>query len=378
MSRRSSGPTRGPSHSTPRSPSRPAGTDVLVIGDGVIGLSTALAVARAGGTVCVIGRAAPGSASAASAGLLAPSIGPATPAARRVMTIARDRYPELVHWLAERTGIDVPLNRRGIIELADRDWDAPTRKGGRKVTASALDPDALRSLEPDLLPAAGALLHKDDGFVDNVRLLEAMREAARCEWSVDVVDGRASRVEQAANGWTVFTEDGRQHAATKIVLAAGAWSPLVVGMPRPVPVEPVRGQMLKLGGCHLEHAVTSPDAYVVPRGETTVVGSTLERVGFDNGTTKPAIERLRAAAVALVPDLATAPVVQVWAGLRPMTPDGLPIIGADPERPSLIYACGHGKNGILLAPLTGECVAAIAAETKPPVDLDLFSPSRFG
>ena len=357
---------------------RPARADVVVIGDGIIGLSTALAVARAGGTSCIIGHPVPGSASVASAGLLAPSVGPADRVARDVMTIARDQYPPLIRWLAERTGIDVPLNRRGIIELPSHDWDRTTGTSNHTGSAASLEPGVLRSLEPMLAAATGSVLHPLDGFVDNVRLLEAMREATRCEWGVDAVDGRAARIERGGKGWSVFTEDGRQHSATTVVIAAGAWSPLVAGVPRALRVEPVRGQMLQLGGNHLEHAVAGPDAYVLPRGDTTIVGSTLERVGFDYGVTEPAIARLRAAAITMVPALETAPIVGVWAGLRPMTPDGLPIIGTDPEVPSLIYACGHGKNGILLAPLTGECVAAMAAGRRPPVDISLFSVLRFG
>lgn len=354
----------------PTTESRPTVTDTLIIGDGIVGLSSALAIARAGGTSCIIGYHAEGSASRASAGLLAPSIGSAAPEARRIMVAARDRYPELVHWLAERTGIDVPLNRRGIIQVA------PPAEGARE--APALEKDAVRTLEPSLASAASGVLHPSDGFVDNVRLLEAMREAVRCEWSIEVVNGRAARVEPRDGGWWVFTEDGRRHSSRTVILAAGAWSALVAGVPRPVRVVPVRGQMLSLAGGRLEHAIAGPEVYLVPRGDTTIVGSTFEYVGFDSHTTETAIERLRGEACAMVPDLADARIADSWAGLRPVTPDGLPIIGPDPEIPSLIYACGHGKNGILLAPITGECVAALAGGTSAPIDLDLFSVARFG
>jgi len=292
------------------------------------------------------------------------------------MEIARDRYPDFTYWLAERTGIDVPVNRDGIIEIIDS-TNAFGSGSSSFATATPLDAAEVRSLEPGLATGFGGLLHPLDGFVDNVRLLEAMRECARCEWAIDVIHARASRIVCGRQGCSILTEDGREHVGGAVVVAAGAWSPLVDGLPRPLHVEPVRGQMLRLHGAPLRHAVSAPDGYLVPRGDTTLVGSTLERVGFDSTTTPTTLARLRAAAAALCPTLADGAVVDAWAGLRPMTPDGLPLIGQDPEVPWLVYACGHGKNGILLAPLTGECVAALVGGSVPPVELAPFSVDRF-
>lgn len=346
-------------------------TDALILGDGIIGLGTALAIARDGGTCRILGRAVPGAASAASAGLLAPSIGVADSAVRPFMLASRDRYPDWIHWLAERTGIEVTLSRSGIIELGP-----PAQMKASSLNGDHLDVEALRALEPAIVPS-NATLHRDDGYVDNVRLLAALREAVRCEWSIEVVDGRAAVIQPAADSCTVITEDGRTQRGTIVIIAAGAWAALIAGMPRPIPVQPVRGQMLQLHGCPLSHAVSSADAYLVPRGECTLVGSTLERVGFDVSTTSSALAHLREAASAAVPSLAKAELQSSWAGLRPMTPDGLPVISRDPEFASLIYACGHGKNGILLAPLTAECVAALVGGVKPPMDLASFAVERF-
>jgi len=275
-----------------------------------------------------------------------------------------------VHWLAERTGVEVTLNRSGIIELAT-DGRALQSPG-----TDRLDVAALHSLEPSLAPSEG-LLYPDDGYVDNVRLLDALREAVRCEWSIDVVEGRVAGIQPGLRSCSVMIEDGRIQYGDTVVLAAGAWSALIVGVPRPVPIEPVRGQILELGGCPLSHAVSSADAYLVPRGQETLVGSTLERVGFDSTTTDAALYHLRRAAAAIAPIFADAEVQRSWAGLRPMTPDGLPLIGRDPDLPSVVYACGHGKNGILLAPLTAECVASIAGSKAPPLDLAPFDIQRF-
>jgi glycine/D-amino acid oxidase-like deaminating enzyme len=348
--------------------------DVLVVGDGVIGLASALAIARAGGRCRILGRTVNGAASAASAGLLAPSIGIADAPTRAFMRTARDRYPEWVHWLAERTGIEVTLNRLGIIEIASSSALPDSAPPG---DVDYLDRTALRAIEPALTSADGAILYHHDGYVDNVRLLAALREAVRCEWSIDVVEGRVASIEPGRDGCGVAMEDGRQQRGDTVVLAAGAWIALIAGAPRPLPVEPVRGQMLRLRSCPLSHAVSGADAYLVPRGDSTLVGSTLERVGFDSATTSAALDHLRAAASSVIPELAHAEVLNSWAGLRPMTPDGLPILGRDPDSPRLVYACGHGKNGILLAPITAESVAALVAGSAPSVDLSPFDVRRF-
>lgn len=346
-----------------------AGADVLVVGDGIIGLSIALGIARAGGSCRVIGRAITGAASSAAAGLLAPSIGAADPAFRAFMRASRDLYPAWLRWLAERTGIEVNLNRSGILAISSTD---------ARLDLERLDHDQLRSLEPALAVGDGAVLYPDDGFVDNVQLLAALQEACRCEWSIDVVDGRIAAIEPGRGGVGVTTEDGRAQRADTLVIAAGAWSTLIVGTPRSLPVEPVRGQMLQLATAPLSHAVASPDAYLVPRGDSTLVGSTLERVGFDTATTSTALNRLRTAACAVVPSLANVEVRGAWAGLRPMTPDGRPIMGRDPDCPAVVYACGHGKNGILLAPITAQSIVTTISGGSAEHDIAPFDISRFG
>ena len=346
--------------------------DVLVVGDGVIGLATAIAIARAGGSCRILGRGTPGAASAASAGLLAPSIGDAEPQFRAFMSASRDRYPSWLHWLAQRTGIEVTLDRSGIIQVGSEVVTSPGA-GIERVDAAAL-----RELEPALASNSGGVVYLNDGYVDNVSLLAALREAARCEWSIDVVEGRVAAIQPGIDSCDAMMEDGRTQHGRAVVLAAGAWIALLVGIPRPVPVEPVRGQMLRLQGAPLSHAISVGDAYLVPRGESTLVGSTLERVGFDCTTTVTALERLRLAAGAAVPSLREASVESAWAGLRPMTPDARPVIGQDPDLPSVFYACGHGKNGILLAPITAECVASLVAGSPPPVDISSFDIQRFG
>jgi glycine oxidase len=142
-------------------------------------------------------------------------------------------------------------------------------------------------------------------------------------------------------------------------------------------VSPLKGQMLAVEATGLRHAVMGPDVYLVPREREIVVGATSEHTGFDTTTTADAINGLRAAAERLYPGLWSAKLLRAWAGIRPATPDMLPIIGNDPDAPQILYACGHSKNGILLAPATAKSIAALAQGADPGWDLSAFSVSRF-
>jgi glycine oxidase len=164
-----------------------------------------------------------------------------------------------------------------------------------------------------------------------------------------------------------------------MVLATGAWARAMDGLPRSLPVEPVRGQMMSVVSKALRHVVYGGHGYVVPRADgRTLIGATVERVGFDAAFTDEGVAAVRAMGGAIAPSLADARMLNAWAGLRPMTPDGLPVIGHDPARPALVYACGHSRNGVLLAPITGDVVADLVTGTTPRLDLAPFSVERFG
>ena len=163
-----------------------------------------------------------------------------------------------------------------------------------------------------------------------------------------------------------------------MVIAAGAWAAGLGGLPRPLPVEPLRGQMLSLAGSPLRHVTYGAGGYAVPRGDgRTIVGSTMERVAFDAGTTEAGLAQVRATGGAICPALADRRMLNGWSGLRPVTPDFLPILGRDPEFPALVYACGHSRNGVLLAPLTGDVVADIVLDRPPTHDISPFRIERF-
>jgi len=271
----------------------------------------------------------------------------------------------------------VPLNRLGILHVVLDEAEAARHATEIAPGSTWLDRPALNALEPALGHAAGARLFADDGAVDNVELYRALEEACTRSARVQHIRAPARAIAIGRREVVCETSDGQRVTAGQLVLAAGAWSPLIEGLPRPLPVEPLRGQMISLGASPLRHVVYGEHGYLVPRGGKILVGSTMERAAFDASTTNEGIASLRKAAAELCPGLASAAMASAWAGLRPVTPDFLPILGRDPDQPSLIYACGHSRNGVLMAPLTGDCIAALVAGEEPPVSLSAFGIERF-
>jgi glycine oxidase len=321
----------------------PVGADLIVIGDGLIGLSTALALAQARAKVLLIGKPETGAASTAAAGLLIPAFDRLPAAAHAFFQDSLDRYPAFVESLREH---DATLSiLQGIVERRD----------------------------------AGDVLRERDGAIDNVRLVDALRAAVAMSGfgRISLVRDLVAELQISKDGVRGRTRGGRGLSANQIVLAAGAWTPEIRGLPRPLPIRPLKGQMIALGANVLDRAMMNDDVYLVPRGDETLVGATVEEAGFDVTVTDDAIESLRANAVALCPELAKAPITRSWAGTRPATPDMLPIIGPDPEHEHVVYACGHSKNGVLLAPATAAAVVELLRRRPTPTPIDAFSVTRF-
>jgi glycine oxidase len=178
---------------------------------------------------------------------------------------------------------------------------------------------------------------------------------------------------------TGVTGETARYTAPSVVLAAGAWSPQLEGLPRRLPVEPVRGQMAALRWPPgMKRAIVyQKDSYILTRGDEAVLGSTMEYAGFRPEVTPDGMAQIFSATVRLCPALVRAKVLRSWAGLRPVTPDNLPIIGAEPELRGLWYATGHGRNGILLAGLTGSLVARLVGGQSCTDDLSQLRPERF-
>jgi glycine oxidase len=296
----------------------------------------------------------------------ASSPGPFLELARRSLA----RYPDFVAGLpggADSVGLRlcgklvVTCSTADVTELRQRArWMASSDSAVRMLEGAEL-----RALEPALAPEVLAGLHlPSDGVVDNRRLGEALAQAvvrAGVELRTDCDVRSLRRGNGGVTGVTLA--DTTTVDADMVVVAAGAWSGKLDGLPRPLPVRPVRGQMLALAPVEqpLRGVVGAPGAYLIPRrtadGERVIVGATQEDVGFREGTDPAALDALRSAALRAVPALAHAPVASTWWGFRPGTPDDLPIIGLDPDVPGLAWATGHFRNGILLAPITAELVS---------------------
>ena len=363
--------------------------DVAIVGGGIIGCAVARTLARSGMAVTVLERDRPGrQASWAAAGMLAPQAeadraGPFFDLLLR----ARDRFPALSEELLQETGIDIGYLADGMLLVALSEIDeaglearwAWQREAGLPV--ERLDGLEARRLVPGLSPEVrSALLFPGDHQVENRSLVEALRISAERAGARFATGVEVRELASRSGGVRVEMASGEAIDAGHAVLAAGAWSGAVRGLPRALPVEPVHGELIayRRAGPAFGHTVASPRGYLVPRADgRLIVGATSDRLGFDVATTEQGRARLVAAAREAVPELAGEAIVDHWFGFRPGTPDDLPILGPDPDLPSLVYACGHYRNGILLAPITAEIVGDLLSRGGTSLDLQPFRPDRF-
>lgn len=369
--------------------------DVTIVGAGVIALTSAIAAADRGLRVRLVGTAHAGEASSASAGMLTPSVEQELYDVFDIAIESRDSYPRYLDMLEERTGIRVPLNRLGVLRLAldDGEADELQTTATKSGTTRWLDRSQLIELEPSYQHAIGAAYDPNNGCVDPIVLLEALRLVAATHPNISVANENVCSVEVSDAQVTVITDQDTRFHAADVVLAAGAWTPTIarpdrsiqvgetdstVRTARQLPVEPVRGQIISYNGVPVRHVTYGAGGYLVPKfNGHTMVGSTFERAGFNTHTTPEGLAAVKNIARQLTPALSDACINNVWAGLRPVTPDMLPIIGRDPDEPRIVFACGHSRNGILLAPFTGEAVADLVTKIVPRYDLSRFRLERF-
>lgn len=366
------------------------GHGVAVIGGGVIGCAIARDLASRGVRVTVLERDEPGAhASWAAAGMLSPlAEADRADAFLRLLLAGRARFPDLAADLLSETGIDIDYRAEGTLLLALSQADEAVLEGRwRWQSAAGLPVERLgaaeaRALEPSLSAAVrSALRFPDDHQVDNRKLARALHASAlRAGASFATGVEAASLDIQGGRARGVVMRDGVRLDADTVVVAAGCWSGRLAGLPRPLPVEPVHGQLLSLdgSGARLDHVVDTPRVYLVPRRDgRIIVGATAERTGFASTVTDRATRTLWSAAAEAVPGLAGVTLLDVWSGLRPGTPDGSPIIGPDPEVENLFYAAGHYRNGILLAPITAEAIGGLVAGASHPAETAPFGIARF-
>jgi glycine oxidase len=341
--------------------------EVAVVGGGVIGLLSALRLAQRGHRVTVIERSEPGGeASWAAAGILgaqseADGPGPMLDLCRRSLAM----YPALAAELG-----DVGYARCGALHVAFTEHEAgELRRHHRWQTAAGLRTE-LRSHPGALL----ALWQPEDGVVDNRKLTRAIRSSLERSGG-RIVRGRALRVVFAKGAAAGVETDREVVPAERFVIAAGTWSAQVEGAGIAADaIVPVRGQMIAYDVPPPPSVIFGAAGYAVPRGGRTLIGATVEHAGFDKSTTAGGLAFLRDVAARLVPELAGAHPVEHWAGLRPGSRDGLPLLGV--TAPGVVVATGHYRNGILLAPATAELVVELVEGRSPA--LRHFAPERFG
>ncbi len=351
--------------------------DVIVVGTGIIGLCSAAAIAATGMSVVLVGEHRNGEASPAAAGMLVPSVEKSEGPAHDFAIASRDLYPSYLEELADAVGIRVPLNRLGALQVA---LSGKGVKGLRKTASAAsqwLDRAELAHLEPTLGHAMGAVMNPEDGAVDNVILMSALNEQVNSLLAITRQTGSVHGVEAMPGSVVVRLADGSQLFGSHVVLAPGAWGASISGAPALKALAPTRGQLVAFPSLGLRHVTYGPRGYLVPRGGSTIAGSTMENAGFDAVTTLEGLARVTSAATEIAPALGLLTPTSSWAGLRPVTPDMLPLLGPDPEHPEIVYAAGHSRNGILLAPLSGKTVAEIVSGKTPAFDLSQFRPDRF-
>jgi glycine oxidase len=372
-------------------PAKTDAADVVIVGAGITGCAIAYELSRRGVSCIVLDSRLLGMAATnAAAGILAPLAEFKRPGALVQLGLESLRlYPQWVESLAEEVpGINVELQLNGVLRVAFTEEElADLRKGLRYQHETGLelvelDQPTVRELEPRLNKnIVGGLFSPDEGQVSNQLFTLALSRAAKQRGAriyerSPVTDFRRSRGSVTA----VRTVTG-EYACKKLVLAAGPWTrPIAKMLGADVPTRPIRGQMIALGGMitPVRQVVWGPRGYLVPRANGLVfAGATVEDVGFRFGTTKRGLAQVRRAAFELVPQLKQAREHFDWFGLRPNSPDGLPILGPLPGWENVTLATGHFRNGILLAPITGQLIAEELLAGRPNERLAAFRPDRF-
>jgi glycine oxidase len=374
--------------------------DVVIVGGGIIGLSLSIALRKRGASVLVVERGEPGrEASHAAGGMLVECPLDTPPALQALATVSARKYPEFAYELEAESGMKVDLRDHGtILFLSKKHLRHP------RFTSVALYPANLSELEPlwTKLPLEQEFDLKEEGLdaEEMAMVADAMHPSAFYlkERSVDPRALTTAAVKAAKNRGVDFSSgdevtavrlsDGQVSGVTttktsfpseKVVNCAGAWSSQIG--PHTLPTRPVKGQMLCLAMQPrnlLKHVIRTPKVYLIPRSDgRLLVGATVEEAGFDKRTDPSTMQRFHQAAIDLIPQLRDSRILEDWAGLRPGTPDNLPILGAT-ETPGYYVATGHFRDGILLAPITAEVMAEVITGSMPEQDLTAFSSARFG
>ncbi len=345
--------------------------DVIIVGGGIIGVSLAIALRKRGATVLVVERGEPGREASHAAGGMLVDCPLETPEPIQLLAKASAAmYPEFARELEIESGMKVDLRDKGTILFL----------AGKHAGDSEFALADVSELEPALAQrtADGPAIYLHERSVDPRALTSAAIKTARNR-GVDFSSGdEVMAVSQSEGKVRGVTTNKTSFAAPKVVNCAGAWSGSIA--PVAFPTRPVKGQMLCLAmpsRTFLQHVVRTPQIYLIPRSDgRLLVGATVEEAGFDKRTVPSTIQRQHRSALELIPKLRDARILEDWAGLRPGTPDALPILGKT-ATPGYYVATGHFRDGILLAPITAHVMMAVIEDRTPEYDLTPFSPARF-
>jgi glycine oxidase len=352
--------------------------DVIVLGCGVIGASLARELNKSGRSVLVIERGEPGrEASHAAAGMLAPRGGDLPKELEKLAVASEAMYPEFVHELEDEAAARLHEPHVPSIDLRDQ---GTILIGSERVEAArTLSQSETAKLEPQLASNISSAKFIEESSVDPRGLMFALVRSLKHR-GVDLAHGSpAIKVERTDNGgFEVHTARSKYLGGT-VVNCCGAWAGEMEGL-TPIPARARKGQMLSViphAPSLLQHVIRSEEVYLVPRSDGRVlIGATVEDVGFDKQVEPSTIKKMQGLAEKLVPTIAKAKIHESWAGLRPGTPDDLPILG-ESSVPGYFIMTGHFRNGILLAPVTAKVMSKLLLGVVPGFDLKAFSPSRF-
>jgi glycine oxidase len=350
--------------------------DICIAGAGVIGLSLALELHRRGVRVTVLETGVPlGQASTAAAGMLAAHDPDNPPALQPLADLSLALYPGWLAHLEKLSGISVPFHTAATLQSVHHPR-----------TSATLSPTSLSVLLPQLQPGTHRFIQLEE-YSLNPRELAAALLAAVQATSIDLRIGTPVLLVRSRPDHVEVHTLAATLRSSQFVDCTGAWAAALP--PRPeLGITPRKGQMLAVAlppSLPLNTVVRTPNIYIVPRtrGEhvgRAIIGATIEDAGFDKTVHPEDIAALHALAAGLLPPLASAPILDSWAGLRPATPDGLPLLGRLPEaipaQSRRLLATGHYRNGILLAPATAHLMAQFILEETTAIDLTAFSPAR--
>lgn len=290
---------------------------------------------------------------------------------------ARDVYPDFLARLAAETGIVVELNRLGILEVPASDEDAVLLRGTQGESGEWLTNSQLEVEEPLIDGPFGALRHAHDGAVNSTLLMDALLAAAHRHPLIGMTDELVADVQVHSDGVSVRTSGSGSMSAPTVVIANGAWLGGFPGVPHSAHVHPLNGQLLTLAGGPLRHVCFAGGGYLAPHADGVLVGATSDDTGIAATTTEAGRRELLSVARRASRALENSSVLRHWAGVRPMSRDGAPILGPDPDHPALVYACGYSRNGILFGPWAGALLAKGISTGNWPAALAPFSANRW-